>query len=109
MYSDTSRVAFECRIDTFVATADDGTRLSIVWEGSNGSGDPFATLSIGNTFSPLPGYSVFVVDGNIDTLPVMFRCQAMFSPVMGDNMTVATSDVAYLQNITDILGNHYCS
>ena len=105
IYSDTMRVAFECRINTFIATQDDASRLNIVWEGSS-SNDTFTMLS-GGIFNQLQGYSVLVMDYD-DTLPVMFRCQAMFTPLVGDDMVVATSEVAYIVNITDILGKCYC-
>ena len=36
----------------------------------------------------------------------MFRCQAIFMPIMGAAMVVATSDVAYIENISDILGKN---
>ena len=104
IFSDTMRVAFECRINTFVATQDDANRLNIVWEGSS-SNDTFIMLS-SDIFNPLPGYSVLVMDYD-DTLPVMFRCQAMFTPLVGPDMVVATSEVAYIVNITDILGKFY--
>ena len=61
----------------------------------------------GDIFNPLPGYSILVMDYD-DTLPVMLRCQAVFTPLMGDDMVVATSNIAYIVNITDILGKCYC-
>jgi len=109
VFSDTARVAFECRINTFVASEDDISRLTIIWQGSS-DGSSFSDFSNNTVFNPLPGYSVFVMDIiDINTLPVMFRCQAVFRPVTGGDMTIATSSIAYIVNITDILGNCYCS
>ena len=108
LYSDTARVAFECRINAFVATESDTSRLSIVWEGSNDPDGLFTVLTDDtNTFSPLPGYSIFVMDGNLDTLPGILHCQAMLS-MSGEDMVVATSAVAYIVNTTEGLGNCYC-
>ena len=74
LYNDTSRAAFECCIDTFVADETDASRLRILWEGSNGANDCFTDLSTGSTFTPLTGYSVFFMDNDLDVLPVMVRC-----------------------------------
>ena len=87
-----------------MAVEEDTSRLRIIWEGSNGSNDSFAELSSNNIFAPLPGYSIFVMDNNLDILPVMVRCRAVFIPAMGGNMTVATSDVAYIMS-TEGSGN----
>ena len=106
IHSDTTRVAFECRINTFIATQNDSSRLLIVWEGSSAN-DTFTMFSGDDIFNPVPGYSILVMDYD-DTLPVMFRCQAVFTPLMGDDMVIATSEVAYIINITDILGECYC-
>ena len=57
----------------------------------------------GDIFNPLPGYSILVMDYD-DTLPVMLRCQAVFTSLMGDDMVVATSNIAYIV----ILGKCYC-
>ena len=109
LYSDTARVAFECRINTFVATECDNSLLSIVWEGSDDPDGSFTALTINaNTFSPLPGYSIFVMDSNLNSLPGMLRCQAVLS-LPGEDMVVATSEVAYIVNTTERLGNCYCA
>ena len=108
LYSDTARVAFECRINTFVATECDNSLLSIVWEGSDDPDGSFTELTDDtNIFNPLPGYSIFVMDGNLDTLPGIIRCQAMLS-MSGEDMVAATSEVAYIVNTTEGLGNCYC-
>ena len=60
----------------------------------------------GDIFNPLPGYSILVMDRD-DTLPIMVHCQAVFTPLMGDDMVVATSNIAYIVDITDILGKCY--
>ena len=44
------------------------------------------------------------MDNNLEILPVMVRCRAVFIPAMGDNMTVATSDIAYIMS-TEGSGN----
>ena len=106
LYSDTSRVAFECRIDAFVADEMDGSRLRILWEGSDGSNDSFTELASNSTFSPLTGYSIFVMDNGLDVLPVMVRCRAVFVTEVGENMIVATSEIAYIVNATEGLGNY---
>ena len=56
-----------------MAVEEDTSRLRIIWEGSNGSNDSFAELSSNSIFAPLPGYSIFVMDNNLDILPVMVR------------------------------------
>ena len=45
------------------------------------------------------------MDNNLDVLPVMVRCRAVFVTEMGENITVAISNIAYIVNATEGLGN----
>ena len=106
VYSDTSRYAFECQIATFVSTEVDLNLMRIEWDGAMNSSEEFQLQDSQFSFSPLPGYSIFVRDINgssFDMLPDRFRCRAVFTLPNGAEMIVATSDMALIIQM-DMIG-----
>ena len=96
------RFAFECQIDTFARNENDFNRMRIEWEGAfSNMSEVFHTQDSENTFNPLPGYSILVVDTNDsfmdrDMFPDRYRCRAVFISQDGMEVTVATSDLGFL-------------
>jgi len=105
VYLDTSRYAFECQIATFASTEDDLNLMRIEWDGAIESSGDFQLQHSQFSYSPLPGYSIFVRDINssFDSFPNRYRCRAVFTLPNGSNMTVATSKVANIILI-DMIG-----
>lgn len=98
VYMGTSRYAFECQITAFAETDNDLSLMRIEWDGALENSEDFQLQDSQFSFSPLPGYSVFVRDINdsssFDSLPNRYRCRAVFKLPNGTNMTAATSEVA---------------
>ena len=96
----TPRFAFECQIDTFARTESDFNRMRIEWVGVFSSvPEVFHTQDSENTFNPLPGYSILVVDTNdlfIDSFPDTYWCRAIFITQNGLEVIVATSEPGLL-------------
>ena len=105
MYSDTPRVTFECRINKIAATEDEISHLTVVWQRSDNDSNLFYYLSMDDTFNPLPGYSVLLMNiTDINDLPVMVRCQAVFTSLTGAKEIFATSNTAHV-NIIETSGD----
>jgi len=96
VYQNTSRYTFECQITTFAGTEDDLNLMRIEWDGAKENSEDFQLQESQFSFSPLPGYSIFVRDINssFDLFPNRYRCRAVFTLPNGAEMTVATSEVA---------------
>ena len=96
----TPRFAFECQIETFARTESDFNRMRIEWVGTFSSvPGVFHIQNRGNTYNPLPGYSILVVDTNsffIDRFPDTYWCRAIFISQNGSEVTVATSEPGLL-------------
>ena len=103
----TTRFAFECEIDVFGRNESDFNRTRIEWEGaSSGAPDLYQTQDNQNVFSPLPGYSILVINTNgllIDMFPDRYRCIAVFTLQDGSEAIAATSEPGLL--IIDGEGN----
>ena len=73
--------------------------MRIEWDGAMENSEDFQLQDSQFSFSPLPGYSIFVRDINsssFDLLPYRYRCRAVFTLSNGSNITVAMSKVAFL-------------
>ena len=95
----TQRFAFECQIDTFARNESDLNRTRIEWESAFSRADIYEIQDRQNVFSPLPGYSILVVDivdSSIDMFPDMYRCIAVFTLQNGTEVIVATSEPGML-------------
>ena len=98
MYGNTERYSFQCHINTFAETDDDLSLMRIEWDGALYNSEDFQLQDSQFSFSPLPGYSIFVRDINsssFDLLPNRYRCRAVFTIPNGSDVTVATSKIAY--------------
>ena len=107
VFVNSPRIAFECRINTFAETEDDFNLMRIEWESANSSApNDFTTITQGMILNPLPGYSVLIIDTMDVTSELdVYRCQAVFMLSNGTNITMATSDLAYLNLDDDPMGN----
>ena len=96
----TCRFAFECQIDTFARNESDLNRTRIEWEGAFSSApDDYQIQDSQNVFSPLPGYSILVIDTNdqpIDMFPDTYRCIVIYILQDGTEVIVATSEPGML-------------
>jgi len=82
VFGNTERYAFQCHINTFAETDDDLSLMIIEWDGAFDSLEDFQLQDSQFSFSPLPGYSIFVRDINsssFDLLPNRYRCRAVFT------------------------------
>ena len=106
VYVDTSRIAFECRINTFAGTEEDFNLMQIEWESANSTvPDDFSAATKGMVVTPLPGYSVLIIETtSVATELDVYRCQAIFTLSNGTNITAAISDSAYLNLDNDPIG-----
>jgi len=99
VFGNTERYAFQCQINIFAETDDDLSLMRIEWDGALDSSEDFQLQDSQFSFSPIPGYSIFVRDNNsssLHLLPNRYRCRAVFTLPNGSNVTVATSKVAFL-------------
>ena len=107
VFVNSPRIAFECQINTFAETEDDFNLMRIEWESTNSSApNDFTTITQGMILNPLPGYSVLIIDTMDVTSELdVYRCQAVFMLSNRTNITMATSDSAYLNLDDDPMGN----
>jgi len=95
-----ARFAFECEINVFARNESDVSRMRIDWEGAFSTAPDLYQIQNNLTvFSPLPGYSIFVVDTNgltIDMFPDRYRCLAVFTLLNGSEVIAATSELGLL-------------
>jgi len=107
VYVNSPRIAFECRINTFAETIADFDLMWIQWEATNfTTPDDFNPVTQGMIINPLPGYSVLIIDTMDVTNELdVYHCLAVFKLSNGTNITVATSDSAYLNLDNDPMGN----
>ena len=100
MHRTVPRFAFECEIDVFTRNESDVNRTRIDWEGAfSATPDLYQIQDNQTVFSPLPGYSILVVDTNgstIDNFPDRYRCIAVFTLQNGSEVIVATSELGLL-------------
>ncbi|XP_065905338.1 hemicentin-1-like isoform X4 [Dysidea avara] len=107
VFVNSPRIAFECQINTFAETEDDFNLMRIEWESTNSSApNDFTTITQGMILNPLPGYSVLIIDTMDVTSELdVYRCQAVFMLSNRTNITMATSDSAYLNLDDDPMGS----
>ena len=100
VHTATLRFAFECQIDTFASNESDLNRTRIEWESAFSSApDNYQIQDHQNVFSPLPGYSILVIDTNnmpIDMFPDIYRCIVVYILQDGTEVVVATSEPGML-------------
>ncbi|XP_065910088.1 uncharacterized protein [Dysidea avara] len=99
VYENTERYAFKCHINMFAEIDDHLSLMRIEWDGAMEDSEEFQLQDSQFSFSPLPGYSIFVRDVNgssFDLFPNRYRCRAVFTLPNGSDSTVATSKVAFL-------------
>jgi len=73
--------------------------MTIKWDGAMENSEEFQLQDSQFIYNPLPGYSIFVIDINntpFGLLPNRYRCRAVFTLPNGSNITVATSEVAFI-------------
>ena len=108
VHGSSTRFAFECKIDVFARNEADFNRARIQWEAAfSTTPNDYSTQDDQNVFSPLPGYSILVVDTNdlsIDAFPDRYRCIAVFTLQDGSEVIATTSEPGLL--IIDDEGNH---
>ena len=83
--------------------------MRIEWDGAMTSSEEFQLQDSQFSFNPLPGYSIFVRDVNgpsFDLFPNRYRCRAVFTLPNGAEMTVATSDTAFIIQM-DMIGEYH--
>ncbi|XP_065887865.1 uncharacterized protein [Dysidea avara] len=104
VYENTERYAFKCHINMFAEIYDHLSLMRIEWDGAMKDSEEFQLQDSQFSFSPLPGYSIFVRDANgssFDLFPNRYRCRAVFTLPNGSDITVATSKMAFLLDTED--------
>ena len=109
VYENTERYAFKCHINMFAEFYDHLSLMRIEWDGAMKDSEEFQLQDSQFSFSPLPGYSIFVRDANgssFDLFLNRYRCRAVFTLPNGSDITVATSKMAFLLDTEGIIYNN---
>ena len=93
----------------FAEIYDHLSLMRIEWDGAMKDSEEFQLQDSQFSFSPLPGYSIFVRDANgssFDLFPNRYWCRAVFTLPNGSDITVATSKMAFLLDTEGIIYNN---